>query len=139
MCFSLLQIGYRVLINSWWLTVRIFFFYLDTGLVAKIEKNLTDHTEFLNYKEEMNKWLAIATDTLDSCAGIGDEGETRQKLQNITVSTNISPFGWHKTYFIESLSFVFCKELVQPPTRRQAIVEYSSRSIYQSHTPNTRR
>lgn len=88
------------LINSMWLNYRIFL-YLDTGIVAKIEKNLTDHTEFLNYKEEMNKWLAIATDTLDSCAGIGNEEETRQKLQNITVSTNISPIGLNKTFLIE--------------------------------------
>lgn len=54
--------------------------------MAKIEKNLTDHTEFLNYKEEMDKWLAVANDTLDECAGIGNEAETRQKLAAVTVS-----------------------------------------------------
>lgn len=59
-----------------------------TALVAKIEKNLTDHTEFLNYKEEMDKWLAIANDTLEECAGIGNEAETRQKLAAVTVSTD---------------------------------------------------
>lgn len=39
----------------------------------------------------MTKWLANANDTLDKCAGIGDEEETRQKLVNITVST-FEPF-----------------------------------------------
>lgn len=58
-----------------------------TALVAKIEKNLTDHTEFLNYKEEMDKWLAIANDTLEECAGIGNEVDTRKKLAAVTVST----------------------------------------------------
>lgn len=56
-----------------------------TGLVAKIEKNLTDHTEFLNYKKEMDKWLANANEILDNCAGIGNAEETRRKLQEINV------------------------------------------------------
>lgn len=34
----------------------------------------------------MDKWLATANETLDECAGIGDEPETRQKLLAITVS-----------------------------------------------------
>lgn len=59
---------------------------LRTGLVAKIEKGITDHTEFLNYKQEMDKWLAAANETLDECTGIGDENETQQKLSAITVS-----------------------------------------------------
>lgn len=33
----------------------------------------------------MDKWLANANETLDECAGIGDENETRQKLLAITV------------------------------------------------------
>lgn len=33
----------------------------------------------------MDKWLATANETLDECAGIGDEHETRQKLLAITV------------------------------------------------------
>lgn len=64
----------------------MFVFCFRVGLVAKIEKGITDHTEFLNYKKEMDKWLATANETLDECAGIGDEPETRQKLLAITVS-----------------------------------------------------
>lgn len=60
-------------------------YFIFIGLVAKIEKRMTDHTEFINYKNEMDKWLANANETLDECAGIGDENETRQKLLAITV------------------------------------------------------
>lgn len=60
----------------------------STGLVAKVEKNLSDHTEFLNYKNEMDKWLAKANETLESCFGIGTENETKQKMEAVTVSVN---------------------------------------------------
>lgn len=80
------------------------------ALVAKIEKNLTDHTEFLNYKEEMDKWLAIANDTLDECAGIGNEAETRQKLTSVTVSTELKSLAEcdlkHFLYFLARLEFI---------------------------------
>lgn len=33
----------------------------------------------------MDKWLANANETLDNCASIGNEEETRQKLQEINV------------------------------------------------------
>lgn len=59
---------------------------LLTGLVAKVEKNLSDHTEFLNYKNEMDKWLAKANETLEGCFGIGTENETKQKMEAVTVS-----------------------------------------------------
>lgn len=55
------------------------------GIVAKIEKGITDHTEFINYKNEMEKWLAVANETVDKCTGIGDEDEIKQKLLGITV------------------------------------------------------
>lgn len=51
----------------------------------------------------MDKWLAIANDTLDDCAGIGDEPETRQKLIAITVSTK--PVFPLNAYFL----FIFLK------------------------------
>lgn len=64
-----------------------FFVYL--GLVNKIEQGITDHTEFLNYNNEMEKWLTNANETLEDCTGFGDENDTKQKLQAIIVrSTN---------------------------------------------------
>ena len=59
---------------------------LTLGLVSKVEKNLSDHTEFLNYKNEMDKWLANANEVLFKCGGIGDVKQTQQKLDTITVS-----------------------------------------------------
>lgn len=55
-------------------------------MVAKVEKNLSDHTEFLNYKNEMDKWLAKAYETLEGCGGIGNEIEIKQKLETVNVS-----------------------------------------------------
>lgn len=55
-----------------------------------MEKNLSDHTEFLNYKNEMDKWLTKANETLESCFGIGTENETKQKLEAVTVSRSIA-------------------------------------------------
>lgn len=61
-------------------------FFIFLGLVSKVEKNLSDHTEFLNYKNEMDKWLANANDILDDCGGIGDVQQTQQKLDTVNVS-----------------------------------------------------
>lgn len=62
---------------------RLFIFL---GLVSKVEKNLSDHTEFLNYKNEMDKWLGNANDILDDCGGIGDVQQTQHKLDTVNVS-----------------------------------------------------
>lgn len=35
----------------------------------------------------MEKWLTNANETLDECTGFGDENDTKQKLQAITVCT----------------------------------------------------
>lgn len=55
-------------------------------MVAKVEKNLSDHTEFLNYKNEMDKWLAKAYETLEGCGGIGNEADIKRKLETVNVS-----------------------------------------------------
>lgn len=60
--------------------------FFRIGLVSKVEKNLSDHTEFLNYKNEMDKWLANANEILDDCGGIGDAQQTQHKLDTVTVS-----------------------------------------------------
>lgn len=75
--------------------------------MAKIEKNLTDHTEFLNYKKEMDKWLANANETLENCAGIGNEPETRQKLTAVTVNTRDAIYNFSESYFIHSFKLTF--------------------------------
>lgn len=107
-----------------------FLYYLCLGLVAKIEKNLTDHTEFLNYKHEMDKWLEVANDTLENCAGIENEEETRQKLITITVST-IKNEQFSFVFLLTLL--IFHAELIEPFARRKTTIEHSSRCIYKSN------
>lgn len=56
------------------------------GLVSKIEKNLSDHTEFLNYKKEMDAWIEKAQDILSDCSTDGDSAIIAQKLDTVNVS-----------------------------------------------------
>lgn len=56
------------------------------GLVSKIEKNLSDHTEFLNYKNEMDAWIEKAQQVLDSCNGDDDIQKLAQQIETINVS-----------------------------------------------------
>lgn len=57
-----------------------------SGLVAKIEKNLSDHTEFLNYKNEMDAWIEKAQHILDGCNGEGDIQQIVQQIDTVNVS-----------------------------------------------------
>lgn len=61
------------------------------GLVAKIEKNLSDHTEFLNYKKEMDAWIEKAQQVLNDCSIDGDASIIAQKLETVNVSFLINP------------------------------------------------
>lgn len=69
--------------------------YCIAGLVSKVEKNLSDHTEFLNYKNEMDKWLAAANNTLDDCSGVGDVHETQRQVDAVNALANRIPEGQH--------------------------------------------
>jgi len=56
------------------------------GLVSRVEKNLSDHTEFVKAKEEFDTWLQRAHGTVQDCIGVGDEDSTRDKLETVRVS-----------------------------------------------------
>jgi nesprin-1 len=51
-----------------------------------VEKNLSDHTEFIKAKEEFDAWLMRAHGTVQDCIGIGDEASTEDKLETVRVS-----------------------------------------------------
>lgn len=53
-----------------------------------MEKNLSDHTEFLKAKEDFDAWLKRAHGTVQDCIGVGDEVSTRDKLETIRVSSS---------------------------------------------------
>lgn len=56
------------------------------GLVSRVEKNLSDHTEFLKAKKEMEDWLRIARGSVQDCMGVGDAEWAKDKLETIKVS-----------------------------------------------------
>ncbi|XP_031632357.1 nesprin-1 isoform X5 [Contarinia nasturtii] len=90
------------------------------GLVAKIEKGITDHTDFLNYKKEMDIWLANANETLEECAGIGDENETRQKLLAITNLSSRLPEGKQLLNIVQE---AFTKAMNLTPEDKQDVLQ----------------
>jgi hypothetical protein len=58
--------------------------------VSKVQKNLSDHTEFMNAKEEFEVWLKRAQGTVQSCEGVGDEAATKDKLETIRVKFQLN-------------------------------------------------
>ncbi|XP_057659189.1 muscle-specific protein 300 kDa isoform X4 [Diorhabda carinulata] len=50
------------------------------SLVSKIEKNLTDQTEFLNIKAELETWLQNAHSAVQECVGVCEEAIIKEKL-----------------------------------------------------------
>lgn len=62
------------------------------GLVSRVEKNLSDHTEFLKAKEKLESWLYTAHGSVQDCIGVGDEASTKDKLETIRVSSSIYRF-----------------------------------------------
>lgn len=81
------------------------------GLVAKIEKNLSDHTEFLNYKKEMDAWIEKAQQVLNDCSVDGDAAIIAQKLETVNVSAifqNLWIIFKHNLSLSLSLSIVSC-------------------------------
>lgn len=53
------------------------------SLVARVEKNLSDHTEFVKAKEELESWLQTAHGTVKDCIGSGDLDWAKDKLDTI--------------------------------------------------------
>lgn len=56
------------------------------GLVSKVEKNLSDHTEFLKAKKELEDWLHTAHGSVQDCIGVGDLNWAKDKLETTRVS-----------------------------------------------------
>ena len=57
------------------------------GLVSKVEKNLSDHTEFLKAKKELEDWLHTAHGSVQDCVGVGDVAWAKDKLETTKVLT----------------------------------------------------
>lgn len=59
------------------------------GLVSKVEKNLSDHTEFLKAKKELEDWLQTAHGSIQDCIGVGDVAWAKDKLETAKVLLHI--------------------------------------------------
>jgi len=53
------------------------------SLLARVEKSLADHTDFLKAKESFDEWLNRAHGTVQDCNGVGDAAQTSDRLETI--------------------------------------------------------
>ena len=55
------------------------------GLVSKVEKNLSDHTEYLKAKNDLEDWLQATQCIINGCMGVGDISWAKNALENTKV------------------------------------------------------
>lgn len=58
------------------------------GLVSRAQKNLSDYTEFVKAKTELESWLQRSHGTVQSCRGVGDQAWLRDKMDTVQLVTN---------------------------------------------------
>lgn len=86
------------------------------SLVSKVTKNLTDQTEFLKIKEELENWLHSAHADVQKCIGEGDETDIRQKLDIIK---NVSITMRDGQQLLSKLQEAFEKAINTAPANKQ--------------------
>ncbi|XP_063222936.1 muscle-specific protein 300 kDa isoform X4 [Bacillus rossius redtenbacheri] len=86
------------------------------GLVLRVEKNLSDHTEFVKAKEEFDSWLKRAHGTVKDCEGVSDEATTKDKLETIRLVATRMTEGQH---LMSRLQEVFTKAINTTPAEQQ--------------------
>lgn len=55
------------------------------SLLSRLQKKLSDHTEFINARDEFNEWLSRANGSVQKCSGHGDEAETAENLGTVNL------------------------------------------------------
>ncbi|ODN01313.1 Nesprin-1 [Orchesella cincta] len=86
------------------------------GLHSKIQKSLSDHTDFIKEKNELEAWLARAEGTVQDCKGTGDEASTREKMETLQmVSTRLTE-GQH---LLNTIQESFARVVSIIPTEQQ--------------------
>ncbi|KAF5308513.1 hypothetical protein FQR65_LT06178 [Abscondita terminalis] len=86
------------------------------GLVSKIEKNLSDHTEFIKAKKDLESWLYTAHGSVQDCIGVGDENSIKDKLETIRLVSIRMTEGQH---LLAVLQDAFTKVIETTPTDKQ--------------------
>ncbi|CAK1540777.1 unnamed protein product [Leptosia nina] len=89
------------------------------SLVSNGEKNLSDHTEFIKAKQELQQWLETAHGTVHDSIGVGDIETTKDKLETIKLVTNRMTEGHHLLVVLQE---AFKKALnTTPPEEQDAL------------------
>ncbi|KAJ8930094.1 hypothetical protein NQ314_017138, partial [Rhamnusium bicolor] len=86
------------------------------SLVSKVEKNLSDHTEFLKIKAELEEWLHSAHKSVQDCIGEGDEQNMREKLEIIRIEAGKMDEGQR---LLSKLQDAFGKAINTAPADKQ--------------------
>lgn len=86
------------------------------SLVSKIEKNLSDHTEFLKAKKDLENWLFTAHGTVQDCIGTGDEKFIKDKLETIRLVSTRMTEGQH---LLSILQEAFSTAINTAPSEKQ--------------------
>lgn len=86
------------------------------GLVSKVEKSLSNHTEFLKAKQELENWLHTAHGTVQDCIGVGDQNSLKEKLETIRLVSTRMTEGQH---LLAVLQDAFNKVINSTPTDKQ--------------------
>uniref|UniRef100_A0A2A4K817 Calponin-homology (CH) domain-containing protein n=1 Tax=Heliothis virescens TaxID=7102 RepID=A0A2A4K817_HELVI len=86
------------------------------GLVSNGEKNLSDHTEFIKAKEDLQQWLETAHGTVQDSIGVGDIETTKDKLETVKLVNNRMTEGHHLLVVLQE---AFKKALNNTPPEEQ--------------------
>ncbi|CAH3870841.1 unnamed protein product [Pieris brassicae] len=86
------------------------------SLVSNGEKNLSDHTEFIKAKEDLQQWLETAHGTVHDSIGVGDIDTTKDKLETIKLVSNRMTEGHHLLVVLQE---AFKKALNNTPPEEQ--------------------
>ncbi|CAG4999353.1 unnamed protein product, partial [Parnassius apollo] len=86
------------------------------SLVSNGEKNLSDHTEFIKAKEELQQWLETAHGTVQDSIGVGDIETTKDKLETVKLVSNRMTEGHHLLVVLQE---AFKKALNNTPPEEQ--------------------
>ncbi|KPJ06864.1 Nesprin-1 [Papilio machaon] len=86
------------------------------SLVSNGEKNLSDHTEFIKAKNELQQWLETAHGTVQDSIGVGDIETTKDKLETVKLVSNRMTEGHHLLVVLQE---AFKKALNNTPPEEQ--------------------
>jgi len=95
-------------------------------LISKIQKGLSDHTEFFKAKNELENWLTTTEVTLQDCGGYGDEATCKNKLETVKIISTRLPEGQH---FLSLLQDTFTRVISGTPFDQQETMRSDAQAL----------